>query len=169
LNFGKLDEMWQARALEAITGANHWLVLYYTPRRTGTSTSYDRFFREGVDGKDPDTFSGVTNATTSPALVRGRIHLDLHGTSVSGDEEIRRLNIGAFKPGDALFECILSDVATTNGTVFDDVQYAVLHTDGEPEEADYKTGDRYSVENVLKRGLEDPYMCDVFLEKTNVE
>lgn len=139
---------------EMLTAASHYAVVHYRTTTTqGTSTNYDTFFGEAIDGRDPDGYTGTSSTTPDQVTITGMAHTDLMGMGLSQDEAVQLLPIGQFQPGDIVFECKQSEYASSVWVNVNKVVY---------------DGDDYRIHGLYKRGLlEQDFLWSLFLRKTD--
>lgn len=155
-----IASIWERNVQKFLTDSNDLITVYYKPVRVTNSVKFDAFFQESSNPADP-TNTGVDEVTPANATARGKLHMDLYGTSLGFAENEQQLQIGRFGQYDALFSCVLSTVQTQADplkTIFDDADYIITSKDNK----------RYNIDAIKYRGMsESLYICDVFLKATN--
>jgi len=157
-----LASIWEEQQTEFLSDSGDIVTINYKPVRSESDPTFDGFFQEGTDPSDPTSFSNIVETAPDPEGVTGKVHLDLHGASISPGEGEQQLPVGRFAESDAWFVCLLSDVKISTDpdpikTKFHNAWYVMVDKDGE----------KYEVKAIKSRGMGAAFVVDVFLKKTN--
>lgn len=148
---------------EILSESSDEATVYYPITISGSDVyAVDNLFGESKDPTEPYDVDSSTESQTANATISGKFRDDLYGSSIGGNEAIQYGNAGRFMPGDALFTCLIDDAKRNVNspqfyTYFHGCEYITIS--GIPE--------TWDVSHVGRRGLKDPYVCDVFLKKRN--
>lgn len=140
---------WQRMQDAMITQCSDVVTIHYPVDYSGSSSSYDSYFNESVDGNNPTTFSGVTPVTRQDVTVTGM----MQGEVVEYDP-VNYQFIGRFDPLAALFVCRISDATVDGKCAFGGSEYVTYDNE------------RYMVDGWQHAGLGDKYIYMVKLRKT---
>ena len=136
------------------------VTIYFKPARSDDDEGYDAFFGEAMSSVDPDLITADETPVT-PVSITGKMHYDIAGTTLSGDEGIDPITVGKFINSDAMFMCKTSDAMTgtsiSSGLYFDNAHYVLD-----------ENNTRYSVDGRIFAGLGGTHRVQIFLRKTNV-
>jgi len=144
-----------------LSASNDKVTVYFHDVVAGSDVKYDSFFKESTNSTDVDDI-GLTPSAADPQIVRGKIHLDTAGSSLSGQEVNENMPVGKFSNSDAVFTCAASGVLNdaddkSKGTVFDKAKYVLVDEDGQ----------KYKVIGTVPSGLGRMNYINVFLRRTN--
>lgn len=158
--YSQMKTLWQSKILDFLQNQDDSIEVHYRPTRSGSSQTFDSFFKQGTDSTNTNTFSGIDDVEPTPLTITGKIHHALYGFNISNKDNLQQLTTGLFDQSDAVFTCLFSSIDNGDGTTkIDSCYYIYLSTD---------TGVKYElVSSPKRRGLGESYVYDVFLKRTN--